>query len=398
MGGRAAAARRRAPRGGPGPAGIRLDSAPARGTVAFRVPARGVRRRGCARRNVVGRPLGARGRARRARAHREARADQRKSLRLVRGRAARGRAGGFARRGGQVRGSGRVDGPLVARRPAARAGRRRRRTLRTRALDGGARIRATGGGRRVVSSRGDRTGADLGADACRPRRTRLARRGRRRRALGAGVARRARGRDRRLRAPPGTRAARRGRLAGSRLPRAELTDRTVVERLARAIRHAPVLKGADRTWNVMRPVYDAGLRLVFGRSGLRRVVNGSERMRLDPRCRSVPKEYEPDVWRELLRRNLALNGWADVVEVRDVAVGSERGEIPFVSDRQQSRFDPAGASRVRVVTLDDELDQLALLKIDVEGFECAVLQGARRVLADDRRRPRRIFVEAHLAR
>ncbi len=194
----------------------------------------------------------------------------------------------------------------------------------------------------------------------------------------------------------------------------------------------------------MRPVYDAGLRLVFGRSGLRRVVNGSERMRLDPRCRSVPMEYEPDVWRELLasvspgdvvadvganvglyavaiarrvgrtgrviayepdagnaellRRNLALNGWADVVEVRDVAVGSERGEIPFVSDRQQSRFDPAGASRVRVVTLDDELDQLALLKIDVEGFECAVLQGARRVLADDRRRPRRIFVEAHLAR
>lgn len=218
----------------------------------------------------------------------------------------------------------------------------------------------------------------------------------------------------------------------------------MVERLARTIRHAPSLRRADLAWDALRPWYELGLRLLFGRRGLRRVVNGSEAMRLDPRCRSVPTTYEPEVWRELLdsvrtgdvvadvganiglyavalarrvgptgrviayepdaanaallRRNLALNGAGGVVDVREVAVGSERGELPFLSDRQQSRFDPSGAARVRVVTLDDELERLALLKIDVEGFECAVLEGARSLLADERRRPRRIFVEAHLAR
>jgi FkbM family methyltransferase len=109
--------------------------------------------------------------------------------------------------------------------------------------------------------------------------------------------------------------------------------------------------------------------------------------------------YEPDASNaELLRRNLALNGVEDIVDVREVAVGAEQGEIPFLSDRQQSRFDPAGAAHVRVVTLDGEFERLALLKIDVEGFECAVLQGAGALLADDTRRPRRIFVETHLAR
>jgi FkbM family methyltransferase len=217
-----------------------------------------------------------------------------------------------------------------------------------------------------------------------------------------------------------------------------------VERLAHAIRHALPLRRADRIWNAVRPAYEASLRLLFGRRGVRRIVNGSERMRLDPACRSVPTEYEPDVWRELLssvrpgdvvadvganvglyavalarrvgatgrviayepdagnaellRRNLALNDVEGVVEVREAAVGSERGEIPFLSDRQQSRFDPGGTSRVRVVTLDDELERVALLKIDVEGFEGAVLQGARSLLADAVRRPRRIFVEVHLAR
>jgi FkbM family methyltransferase len=167
-------------------------------------------------------------------------------------------------------------------------------------------------------------------------------------------------------------------------------------------------------------------------------------MHLDPACRSVPTEYEPDVWHELLssvrpgdvvadvganvglyavalarrvgamgrviayepdagnaellRRNVALNDVEGVVEVRQAAVGAERGEIPFLSDRQQSRFDPEGPSQVSVVTLDEELERLALLKIDVEGFECAVLDGARSLLADESRRPRRVFVEAHLAR
>lgn len=218
----------------------------------------------------------------------------------------------------------------------------------------------------------------------------------------------------------------------------------MVEQLARTIRHTPALRHADRAWNAVRPAYELALRLLFGRRGLRRVVNGSEAMRLDPRCRSVPMDYEPEVWHELLAsaqagdvvadvganvglyavalarrvgpagrviayepdaanaallwRNVALNGVEGVVEVREIAVGREPGELPFLSDRQQSRLDPAGASRVRVVTLDDQFERLALLKIDVEGLECDVLEGARALLADEARRPRRIFVEAHLAR
>jgi FkbM family methyltransferase len=218
----------------------------------------------------------------------------------------------------------------------------------------------------------------------------------------------------------------------------------VVERLARAIRHAPPFQRADRVWNAARPAYERSLRLLFGRRGVRRVVNGTERMRLDPACRSVPTDYEPEVWRELLssvrpgdvvadiganvglyavalarrvgptgrviayepdtrnaallRHNLSLNDVEGVVDVREIALGSEQGELPFLSDQQQSRFDAAGPSRVRVVTLDDDVERVALLKIDVEGFECAVLHGARSLLADEGRRPRRIFVEAHLAR
>jgi FkbM family methyltransferase len=218
----------------------------------------------------------------------------------------------------------------------------------------------------------------------------------------------------------------------------------MVERLARAIRHTPALRRMDRAWDTVRPAYDLALRVLFGRRGLRRVVNGSEPIRLDPRCRNVPMDYEPAVWNELLGsvesgdvvadvganvglyavalarrvgptgrviayepdaanaellcRNIELNGVGRVVEVCELAVGSAPGELPFLSDRQQSRVDPAGESRVRVVALDDELERIALLKIDVEGLECDVLDGARSLLADERRRPRRIFVEAHLAR
>ena len=36
-----------------------------------------------------------------------------------------------------------------------------------------------------------------------------------------------------------------------------------------------------------------------------------------------------------------------------------------------------------------------MVKIDVEGFEQQVLQGARTILTDERRRPRAILVEVH---
>jgi FkbM family methyltransferase len=92
-----------------------------------------------------------------------------------------------------------------------------------------------------------------------------------------------------------------------------------------------------------------------------------------------------------LRANLALNDLDARVLVH--AVSDRVGEMPlFVPDGVnnnlgQARLGPrdgltAGGS-VAVTTLDlvaERLDALDLLKIDVEGFEVAVLRGARRTL------------------
>ena len=50
-----------------------------------------------------------------------------------------------------------------------------------------------------------------------------------------------------------------------------------------------------------------------------------------------------------------------------------------------------------MVTLDDALagNRIDVIKIDVEGFEQQVIQGARNVLTSERGRPRAILVEVH---
>jgi len=53
--------------------------------------------------------------------------------------------------------------------------------------------------------------------------------------------------------------------------------------------------------------------------------------------------------------------------------------------------------QVSVITLDEYFKdrKVNLLKIDVEGFEQAVLEGAVNLLKDKQRRPRAIFIEMH---
>jgi FkbM family methyltransferase len=85
-----------------------------------------------------------------------------------------------------------------------------------------------------------------------------------------------------------------------------------------------------------------------------------------------------------LRRNLALNGLE--VEVHEVAIGRAEGEsgISDLRSDDQNFVDPtATGGRVPLVTLDALLGSahVDLLKIDVEGYELAVLAGAERTLA-----------------
>jgi FkbM family methyltransferase len=91
---------------------------------------------------------------------------------------------------------------------------------------------------------------------------------------------------------------------------------------------------------------------------------------------------------QTLCANMALNGLANV-DCRHAAVGREPGEIivPVLDCHHAHNFggmalgDHREGERVPVVTLDSlQLDRCRLIKIDVEGMEKAVLQGAEDTL------------------
>jgi FkbM family methyltransferase len=134
--------------------------------------------------------------------------------------------------------------------------------------------------------------------------------------------------------------------------------------------------------------------------------------------------YEPQpLLFKLLQWNIAYNDLSGV-DARNLACGARRGEAAFytglngsvvpekVNAQNSPRF-PAesgtddnweleaqlaphgGRTTVRVTTLDEDLahiNKIALLKIDCEGFEYEILQGARELLK--RHRPL-LFVEVH---
>jgi len=185
------------------------------------------------------------------------------------------------------------------------------------------------------------------------------------------------------------------------------------------------------------------------RNGIRRVINGSDAIRLLPRYRGITEVYEPDVWRHLMQcvqpgdivadvgayvglytlalsqrvrpggkviafepdpasfeglsHHVALNGLAETVELCQAVVGCEDGAVAFAAGRGSESHVAAGDGgsaeplMVRVVRLDSVLrdERLDVLKIDVEGYEELVLQGARGLLSDPLRKPRAIYIEVH---
>jgi len=135
--------------------------------------------------------------------------------------------------------------------------------------------------------------------------------------------------------------------------------------------------------------------------------------------------YEPQpLLFKLLQWNIAYNQLPGV-ETRNLACGAHRGEVAFgtglngsvIPEKNKAPNDPlpapetpvardweqearqatthGGRTRVPVTTLDEDLaaiDKIALLKIDCEGFEYEILQGARALL--QRHRPL-LFIEVH---
>lgn len=219
-----------------------------------------------------------------------------------------------------------------------------------------------------------------------------------------------------------------------------------LEQACRQVRHSPLLKRAGWLWNAARPVYDA-LVNAAGRSGLERVINGTDRVLIAPQFRNLGESYEPEVWRLVMAalrpgdqvadvgahiglyavalgrrvgpagqvtafepdprnyqhilRHSRLNGLGSQLCVVNAAVGKQDGTISFSGDKDiQNQIVPdgtPGARQVPVVRLDTHFagKRLDLLKVDVEGFEEEVLAGAEGLLANAARAPRNIFIEVH---
>ena len=105
----------------------------------------------------------------------------------------------------------------------------------------------------------------------------------------------------------------------------------------------------------------------------------------------------------LWKPTFSVNGWQDRITTINAAVGKSSGQVRFAAahgleSRIETREDACdGVITVPMITLDEALagNRIDVIKIDVEGFEQQVIEGARNVLKKERARPRAILVEVH---
>jgi FkbM family methyltransferase len=225
--------------------------------------------------------------------------------------------------------------------------------------------------------------------------------------------------------------------------------------LQRAARGVAGVLGADSfVVKRARPLYERTLALVSGNRGIRWEINGAP-FRISPRHRQrMGQSYDPEVARYLaaslrpgsvcldiganvgvyalqfarwtgqtgrviafepnpvsaaaLAEHVRMNGFGDRVEIVQAAVADTAGTRIFhMADADgMSRLDApnpelegrTAPTEVRVTTFDELCGERGLVPdwvlVDVEGFEFAVLAGARRTLAAVRT-PLKIVVELH---
>jgi FkbM family methyltransferase len=126
-----------------------------------------------------------------------------------------------------------------------------------------------------------------------------------------------------------------------------------------------------------------------------------------PDFKGIVHAFEPnDAAFELLERNILANGLAERIVAHRCAMGSQIGSVPFYLAAESSfsglydtrRSNIRGLSTVPISTIDDfvekqNLEKLDLIKVDVEGLECEVLQGAATTI----RKNLNIFIQIEVA-
>jgi FkbM family methyltransferase len=223
-----------------------------------------------------------------------------------------------------------------------------------------------------------------------------------------------------------------------------------IEIVARRVKRALKLADDSRFVCAIRPAYDSMLERFYGRKGLSRTIHGERPIRLLPCARQIPEEYEPQVldllkqtitpgavvldvganvgvsammmarWcgpeghihafepspspKQLLTEHLRMNGLSDRVTVCPSALSDAEGTTTFyasgISGKSALSDVNIGQSseqvQVPVTTIDAYCRakniKPSLIKIDVEGFEFNVLNGARNTLKEVRPS---ILVELH---
>jgi FkbM family methyltransferase len=105
------------------------------------------------------------------------------------------------------------------------------------------------------------------------------------------------------------------------------------------------------------------------------------------KSRTIAFEPLPETARRL-KDQVEVNRIESIVEIRNLGIGGEQGTLSFTNNNDTvNKVNLAGDSknttRVDVSTLDVELTENAryFLKIDVEGFEYFVIEGASRLLS-----------------
>jgi FkbM family methyltransferase len=219
----------------------------------------------------------------------------------------------------------------------------------------------------------------------------------------------------------------------------------LLEKSARWVKNLPVLKKLP--WDIPRRWYGAILDRLYP-GGFERDIDGSERMLTLASIRAVGQEHEPEAHRiilgaiqpgdtvadvgasaglytipmarrvgdtgrvfafepdeqsfKTLRRHVELNGVSQRVELIRAAVADERGSVRFISGQGPlSHIAPPGntaaASSTECVRLDDVFadSKVAVMKVDVEGYEEKVLRGAARLLTDPDRSPSVVLLDLH---
>jgi FkbM family methyltransferase len=107
-------------------------------------------------------------------------------------------------------------------------------------------------------------------------------------------------------------------------------------------------------------------------------------------CQARSLAFEPDPSAAAaLRRNVEVNGLADLVTVQETAVGAAKGVANFTigldTGNRILMEGSIGARKIEMTTLDESSvrEKPTLLKMDVEGFNYQVVEGAKTTLASE---------------